>query len=160
LGAVHFADIEPNRGRVAMRYIGVLFLGLLALAVMLVGAALTGASPGAVSLVAIDMDVSGNDDSTIGTIEQCQELSTVGQTHAFDLIVKGVDPADKLWGYQAEIEYDPSVINIISVLDVDPAGSIPPDDVTMISRIASTGGPTEPPPGFFPLSDSVPDSSG
>jgi hypothetical protein len=108
--------------------------------------------------VAVDMDTSGNDDSTVGTIENCGEIGTVGGTLTFDLVVKGIDPVDKIKGYQIDIDYDPGVIKIISVVDVDAAGSITPDDVTILSRTDSSGGA-----GFIPIthiSDPMPDIDG
>jgi hypothetical protein len=100
--------------------------------------------------VGIDMDITGNDDSTIGVIQDCAELSLVGDTLTFDLVIQGVDAATRIAGYQIDIDYDPSVIQINSVIDADAAGSTAPNDVTMISRVASGGGP-----GFITLSEFV-----
>jgi len=97
------------------------------------------AGPGDVTLVAIDTDISGNDDTTIGVIEPCVSIN-VGDTLTFDLIVQGVDDADRIAGYQFDIDYDPSIIQVTSVLAFDAPGSVPPDDVTIISRIDSSGG--------------------
>src|SRR4030042_6664718 len=74
------------------------------------------AGPGDVTLVAIDMDITGNNDTTVGTIDDCKELANIGDTWTFDLIVQGVDPADKIAGYQVDIDYDPSVIQVDSVI--------------------------------------------
>jgi hypothetical protein len=68
------------------------------------------AGAGDVTLVAIDTNISGNDDTTVGTIDDCAEISTVGDTLTFDLVVVGVDEADKIKGYQFDIDYDPAVI--------------------------------------------------
>jgi hypothetical protein len=61
-------------------------------------------------MVAIDTNISGNDDTTVGTIEDCAEIGTVGDTLTFDLVVVGVDVADRIKGYQFDIDYDPAVI--------------------------------------------------
>ncbi len=119
-----------------MRYTGLLLTGLAALAMFagLLSIRSTAALPGAIDLVAIDMDITGNDDSTVGTIEQCYEMSTVGETHTFDLVVKGVDPVDKIAGYQIDIDYDPSVIRIgidddgDTLFDEDPVDPYSIDD--------------------------------
>jgi len=105
-------------------------------------------------LVAIDTDTAGNDDSTVGTIDSCVSLN-INDTIDFDLVVKGVDPGDKIAGYQFDIDIDSTVISVLNITDVDSRGSNPPNDITMISRINSTGGA-----GFIALSDSAtnPDS--
>ena len=122
------------------------------------------------------MDTTGNDDSTVGAIENCGEITAVGDTYTFDLVIKGVDPDDKIRAYQFDIDYDSSVIQIgidddgdtlfdedpadsydndgDTLVDEDPwdsilvdaAGSTPPDDVTILSRIDSSGAA-----GFFEL---------
>jgi hypothetical protein len=107
-------------------------------------------------LVAIDTDITGNNDTAIGTIESCGEIPNVGThnenppaagtTLKFDLVVKGVDPADKISAYQFDIDYDETVIEIIGVIAVDGTptdellGGIASGTVTMISRIDSWGG--------------------
>ena len=88
-----------------------------------------------------------NNDSVVGTVNDCIELAVDDQID-IDLVVQGVDPADKIGGYQVDIDYDPAVISILNVVDVDPRGSAAPNDVTMISRINSTGGA-----GFLALTD-------
>jgi hypothetical protein len=93
-----------------------------------------------------------NDDTVIGTIDNCFQLSAIGDTLAFDLVVQGVDAEDRIAGYQVDIDFDPSVINIIGVTDVDAAGSTPPDNVSIISRLQSGGGA-----GFQSLSEFVAD---
>ena len=106
--------------------------------------------------VGIDMDVAGNDDSTIGVVQNCAELAQVGDTLTFDLFVKNVDPSVRIQGYQFDIDYDPSVIQINSVVDLDPAGSEPPNDVSIISRLPSGGGA-----GFLTLTEGpLPDTDG
>ena len=117
---------------------------------------ITGGSPaqsaqGSVTLVAVDVNTAGNDDSTVGTIDNCISI-TNGATIDFDLVVKGVDPGDKIAGYQFDIDYNPSVITLdplfTGAVDADTRGSVAPNDVTMVSRINSTGGA-----GFLHLSD-------
>ncbi|MCH8350886.1 MAG: hypothetical protein IIB29_11570 [Chloroflexi bacterium] len=44
------------------------------------------AGAGTVTLVAVDLDTSGNDDTAIGSIEECVSISN-GASHTFDLIV-------------------------------------------------------------------------
>lgn len=112
-----------------------------------VGQRAAGSVPGTVDLVAIDTDITGNDDATVGSIEGCVELE-VGESREFDLVIKGVDPVHRIAGYQVDIDYDPEMIAVTGYIDVDAAGSVPPDNVTMISRINSTGGA-----GFFSLTD-------
>jgi hypothetical protein len=117
---------------------------------------------GTVDLVAIDMDTTGNDDATVGTIENCGAMEVTvdgvdndGDTLIdeadsldFDLVVKGVDVADRLGGYGFDVDYNPGVISVTGVVDVDGGGSVAPNDVTMVSRTAAFGGP-----GFLALSD-------
>ena len=91
------------------------------------------------TLVAVDLDTTGNDDTAIGPIDDCVSISN-GASHTFDLIIQGVDDADRIGGYQVDVDYDPSIIQVTSVLSVDGAGSFAPNDVTIISRIASGGG--------------------
>jgi len=105
------------------------------------------AVPGEVTRLAVDVDTTGNDDSTVGTIQNCRELA-VNDTIDIDLVVQGVDPADKIHGYQVDIDYDPTVISVLNVVDADTRGSVAPNDVTMVSRINSTGGT-----GFLSLTD-------
>lgn len=93
--------------------------------------------PVGVQLVAIDTTISGNDDTTIGTIDSCAGDLNVGDTHTFDLVIQGVDDADRIVAYQVDIDYDPDVIAVVSYIDVDAAGSDSPNDVTIISRIPS-----------------------
>jgi hypothetical protein len=107
---------------------------------------------GTVALVAIDTTTSGNDDSAIGTIDSCASVS-VGDTLTFDLIIQGVHDADRIGGYQVDVDYDPSIISITGIIDADAAGSTAPNDVTIISRIASSGSL-----GFLSLSDAVTNS--
>jgi len=105
------------------------------------------AVPGEVTRVAVDLDTTGNDDSTVGTIDNCRELA-VNDTIDIDLVVQGVDPADRIASYQFDIDYDPAIISVLGVTDVDARGSVSPNDVTMISRINSTSGA-----GFLSVSD-------
>lgn len=105
--------------------------------------------------VAIDMEISGNGDSSVGPIQNCAELSQVGDTFTFDLVIQGVDSAQRIAGYQVDIDYDPTVIRINSVVDSDAPGSTPPDDVTIVSRINSSAGV-----GFLKLTEPRPDSDG
>jgi cell division septation protein DedD len=114
---------------------------VLAFAVMNVTQGLQTAEAGAgsVTLVAIDTTTAGNNDSTVGTIDSCASIS-VDQSLTFDLVIQGVDTADRIGGYQVDIDYDPSVISVDSVIDADAAGSVAPNNVTIISRIDSSGG--------------------
>ena len=112
--------------------------------------------PGVVELVAIDTDITGNNDTNVGTIERCGEIPNVGThnemipaagtTLIFDLVAKGVDPVDKIKGYQFDIDYDNTVIEIIGVIAVDGTpmtelfGGQDAGTVTMISRIDTWGG--------------------
>lgn len=106
--------------------------------------------------VGLDMDIAGNDDSTIGAVQDCAELAQVGDTLAFDLFIKNLDSSVRIKGYQFDIDYDPSVIQINSVIDRDPAGSEPPNNVSIISRIPSGGGA-----GFLTLTEGpLPDTDG
>jgi hypothetical protein len=96
--------------------------------------------PGTVDRVAVDVNTSGNDDSTVGTIQDCAELANVGDTLDIDVVVEGVHANDRIQGYQFDLDFDPAVLQIIDYIDIDAAGSNSPDDVTMISRISSAGG--------------------
>ena len=91
--------------------------------------------------VAIDMNTSGNDDSRVATIENCAQLARAGDTLTVDLVIQNVDPAVRIAGYQVDIDYDPKIIKITDVISFDAAGSTPPSNVTMISRINSKGAP-------------------
>lgn len=111
------------------------------------------AEAGAVALVAIDTTTDGNDDTALGTIDACASIS-VDETLVFDLVVQGVDNADRIAGYQVDIDYDATVISVDSVVDIDAAGSTAPNNVSIISRIESSGGL-----GFQGFSDlTTPDS--
>ncbi len=112
-------------------------------------------------IIAIDMEITGNDDSTVGAIQDCAELSVPGDTLTFDLIIQGIDTADKIAGYQIDIDYDASVITVTNVIGVD---GTPTDQLTggpaagavsILSRIDSLGGTH-----FLNLSEMVPDSDG
>jgi hypothetical protein len=85
------------------------------------------------------LTIAGNDDTTIGTIDDCASIN-VDDTLTFDLIVKGIDNADRIGGYQVDIDYDPAIISVTGVIDADAAGSTTPNDVTIVSRISSVGG--------------------
>ena len=114
------------------------------------------AVPGTVTQVAIDTDTTGNNDTTIDTIEDCGTIPNVGThnenppaagtTLVFDLVVQGVDPADLIRSYQFDIDYDESIIEIIRVTAVDGTpmtealGGLADGTVTMISRIDTWGG--------------------
>ena len=105
--------------------------------------------------VAIDTTIEGNSDSEIGSIDVCAELAAAGDTLTFDLVVKNVPEADLIAGFQIDIDYDPSVIRITDVIDVDAAGSEAPDNVTILSRKVSSGGFE-----FLHLSEDLPDVDG
>jgi hypothetical protein len=106
--------------------------------------------------VGIDMDTSGNDDSTVGAIDECAEIAGVGDTITIDVVITGVPDSVRIQGYQTDIDYDPSILKVVEVIDVDEAGSTPPNNVTMISRINSVAGP-----GFIPLTEGpLPDEDG
>lgn len=139
----------------------VLVLVLIAFSVAGRGTPSAGAVAGTVDTVAVDVvidddgdTIPDNDDSTVGAIDDCVQLANVGDTVDIDLVIVGLDPADKMAGYQVDIDYFPSIVNVINVVDFDTRGSVAPNDVTMISRINSSGGA-----GFLSLSDtSVPGS--
>jgi len=111
---------------------------------------------GSVDLVAIDMNTTGNDDTNVGTIQNCAAIPNVGvhnqsppaagTTQIFDLAVKGIDPADKIKAYQFDIDYNAAVIEIIGVKAVDGTptdsqlGGIPDGTVSILSRIDSFSG--------------------
>lgn len=98
--------------------------------------------------VALDLNTSGNDDSHVGSIEDCVQISAAGQTLTLDLVIQGIDRSIRIAGYQFDIDYDPAVIKIKSSVDFDSAGSSPPNNVTILSRISSNGGA-----GFISVSD-------
>ena len=139
-------------------------IGLILAAVLALGGTAVG-SPLAlgqsVPSVGIDVDITGNDDSNVGVIDNCAEIPRVGDTLTMDLVVQGIDPAVRIRGYQVDIDYDDSVIKVIKVIGAD---GTPTDELTgglaagttsMISRIDSLGGAH-----FLNLSEAVPDSDG
>lgn len=134
-------------------------VGLILAALLVLGGAIFGASHALGQKnpsVGIDMDITGNNDSKIGTIDNCAKIPKVGDTLTFDLVVKEIDPAIRIAGYQVDIDYDPNVIQINSVISSDSAGSTAPNNVTILSRIASGGGS-----GFVELTEgSLPDTDG
>jgi hypothetical protein len=91
-----------------------------------------GASPaGPTAVAAADMDASGNAANSVGAIQPCGEIATVGGTLTFDVVVQGVPPFDDngtpgeveddsggLAGYQVLIGYNPAVLNVTAVSDV------------------------------------------
>jgi hypothetical protein len=105
--------------------------------------------------VAIDTNIEGNSDSAVGPIDPCTELAAVGDSFTFDLVVKNVSEADLIAGFQVDIDYDPLVIRITNIIDADAAGSEAPANVTILSRIASSGGYE-----FLHLSEDPPDVDG
>lgn len=107
------------------------------------------AVPGVVTEVAVDVITAGNDDEVLGPTDTCVSIPVLGST-TFDLVVKGVDVADRIAGYQWDVDYPPAILSVTGILDVDAASSNAPNDITIISRINSTGAP-----GFIPLSDSA-----
>ena len=124
------------------------------------------AGAGDVTLVAIDTDITGNNDTTVGIIDDCGEIANVGThnedppaagtTLTFDLVAEGVDTVDKIAAYKFDIDYDNTVIEIIGVIPVDGTptdellGGIPTGAVTMISRVDTWGGA-----GFLNTSESA-----
>jgi hypothetical protein len=102
------------------------------------------------------MDIAGNNDSNVGVIDDCAKIPKVGDTLTFDLVVQNIDPAVRIAGYQVDIDYDPDVIHITSAVTSDPAGSTPPNNVTIVSRIPSSAGA-----GFVSLTEGLlPDTDG
>ena len=67
-----------------------------------------------------------------------------------DVVVDNVRFDTKIAGYQIDIDYDDSIVTPTGVVDVDARGSNAPNDVTIISRINSTGAP-----GLTALSDLI-----
>ena len=142
-----------------------LFAGLVlvsALIVMLVaysslltsGGGVAQAGP-SVTSVEVDVVTTGNDDGTVGTVQTCIAVENLADgndndgdgiidevdTVTFDLVVKGIDPAfQRLAGYQWDVDYDGTLLSATSAISADAGGSAAPDDITMVSRIASTGG--------------------
>lgn len=105
--------------------------------------------------IAIDTNIEGNSDSEIGSIDTCAELAGIGDSFTFDLVIKNVPEANPIGGYQIDIDYDPSVIRITEIIDADAAGSVPPDNVTILTRKVSSGGYA-----FLHLSEDPPDADG
>jgi len=131
------------------------FILLAALTLLSAASATPHAAAQVLPTVAIDMNISGNDDSHVGNVQNCAQMARVGDKLTIDLVIMDVDPSVKIAGYQVDIDYDPKVIRINSAIPFDPAGSTPPNNVTMLSRIKSGGGA-----GFITLTEATPDSDG
>jgi hypothetical protein len=69
------------------------------------------AIPGQVNLVAIDMDITGNTATSIGSIQSCATMG-VEATLTIDVIVDAVDPADPIQGFQFYLLYDKTRLKV------------------------------------------------
>ncbi len=126
--------------------VGVLVLAALAVILGLGGIRTdeAAASPGSVSLLAVDMDITGNsidaatdsdadttldtEATSVGTIEDCAQIATDGTTQV-DIVVTGYPADDPLVAYDVTLNYDPAVVNVTgTALDTfygDLGGSLP-----------------------------------
>ncbi|HEY5625875.1 MAG TPA: cohesin domain-containing protein, partial [Dehalococcoidia bacterium] len=94
----------------------VVFL-LIAVALSLVAVSRSQAShsPGAISLLYIDVDTSGNTATTLGTAEGCRSVAPL-ESFTIDIAIADW-PAngDTLVGFEADLNYDPSVLSVTAV---------------------------------------------
>lgn len=90
-------------------------------------------TPSAVEL-AVDTDTTGNTATSLGALETCNSVAAAGDTLDIDVVVTGVLPYDAatgsggVIGFQANLLYDPAVLNVVGanvnmMLGADP-GSI------------------------------------
>ena len=126
-------------------------------------------SPGAISLLAIDMNTAGNtinapidstgntttdrEQTSLGTIQNCAQITGTG-TLNLDIVVSGW-PAngDQLIGYDIILNYDPTVVKVASAnLGIAP-GFLP---LTLISADPQSGGFGT----YGSLGDATPDADG
>jgi hypothetical protein len=135
-GAEVIKGLRRDTWRVALLAISV------TLAALWFSAPAAHSTQGSVDLVAVDLNTTGNTDSLIGGIQPCGSMATVGSTLTFDLIVRGVDGGDRIKGYQVDIDYNPSILSVVSILAVDgtPSSILANGNVSVISRIDSHGG--------------------
>ncbi len=64
--------------------------------------------------IAIDVNIDGNEPLTVGTIDTCSDtMKTAGDTLDIDVIIDTIDPSDLLLAWTFNLEYDPSVVEII-----------------------------------------------
>ncbi len=100
--------------------------------------------PGHVRSVAIDMDPfktpANPGNGTLGSREACVSKN-VGETFDIDLTVTGVDPTDRVSGFDLTLNYDPAKLKVVGF-----------DNLLMIAA----GGGTIP----FDFTDPVPDTDG
>lgn len=115
----------------------------------------TSAASAPVDLVAVDVNTTGNDATTVGNIEACASIGN-GDSIEIDIVVKGIpvfvptDPQnpglggeDGLSGFGMDLNYDQSVLQVTGMT------------VAGFLLASNPGGYTP-----FALSDAVPDSDG
>ena len=64
--------------------------------------------------IAVDVDTKGNGPLTVDTIDTCNDtMQTAGDTLTIDVIVDEINTNDRLLAWSFNLEYDPSVVEII-----------------------------------------------
>jgi hypothetical protein len=101
---------------------------------------ISGSSAGQGITLAVDVNTAGNDDDQIGSIESCVSVSEGATDIIIDLVATGISDAQRIKGAQVDIDYDESIVEVDSIVALDAPGSTAPDDIIMITRIATTGG--------------------
>lgn len=134
--------------------VAALLLMVVAYSSLLSGSNTAKAGP-TVTAVSVDVITAGNDDSTVGTIDTCLAVenfangldddgdTVVDETDSvvFDLVVQGIDPLfQRLGGFQFDVDYASALLTPSSAISGDAATSVPPNDVTMVSRIGPISG--------------------
>jgi hypothetical protein len=126
------------------------------------------AESGDINLVAIDMDVTGNNTvscagqgcapGTLGAIQTCGEIPSVGGTLDIDIVVDSIPNAvtedgagPNIQGYDMDLMYDPAIVEV-SALPANGIGG-PPANLN-INYAGTPGG------NHFGTTDHTPDSDG
>ena len=118
-----------------------LLTGLFALAVVALGGG-SGAEAGTGSMTAmsLDLDITGNTNTTIGTVEECQEVDQ-GQTIVVDLVADNIPASNPMIGYGALLSLNGAALQITALEDTRLLG---------VAAGSSVAGASEPVPGPTP----------
>jgi hypothetical protein len=164
-----------RRGRTLLISVGAV-AALVAVLVVILGPGVfhtgeAGASPGSISLLAVDMDITGNsidaaidsdfdttpdtEATSLGAVEDCAQITTGGTTQV-DIVVTGYPSDHPLTAYDITLNYDPAVVNVTGTfMDTFTGGlgGAMPQLRTLISADPQSG-------PFFDFADPLPDSDG
>ena len=133
------------------------------------GGAQASHSPGSISVLAIDMDTTGNtidaatdstgnttadqEQTSLGTLENCGQITGTGTLNIDIVVTDWPANGDQLIGYDITLNYDPAVVKVASAnLGIAP-GILP---VTLISADPQSGGFGS----YAAISDTTPDTDG